>query len=75
MECRAMKIQDSKSSNLTLSTSLFEELSEVELEAVSGGAKTTLVDVTLKNVDILNKNEILVAAQALTVGSTQKAMQ
>ena len=32
-----MNNQDSQSSNLTLSTSLFEELSEVELEAVSGG--------------------------------------
>lgn len=50
-----MKIQDSKSSNLTLSTSLFEELSEVELEAVSGGA---LVDINRVDVDV-NNNEVV----------------
>lgn len=62
-----MKIQDSKSSNLTLNTSLFEELSEVELEAVSGGARATLidVDVTRNNVEILNDNQVQVAVQAL----------
>ncbi len=66
-----MKIQDSKSSNLTLNTSLFEELSEVELEAVSGGARATLidVDVTRNNVEILNDNQVQIAAQALTAGS------
>lgn len=62
-----MKIQDSKSSNLSLNTSLFEELSEVELEAVSGGAASLIdVDVTRNNIEVLNNNQVQVAVQALT---------
>jgi hypothetical protein len=63
-----MKIQDSKSSNLTLSTSLFEELSEVELEAVSGGVKQDgLVNVNITDIDL----DLVLAVQALTANSTQ----
>jgi bacteriocin-like protein len=66
-----MKIQDSKSSNLTLNTSLFEELSEVELEAVSGGGNNKqdgLVNVSVQDV------QIVVAAQALANESVQTVM-
>ncbi|MGE5656839.1 MAG: hypothetical protein ACM37W_09495 [Actinomycetota bacterium] len=56
--------QKNQSSNLTLDGSLFEELSEVELEAVSGGAGLIQVDVI--NNDILKNVNVGVNAAVLS---------